>query len=238
MIEGILFSQMTVKLSEDAALKQEGIFAIIMVIFLFHTVYMFFQTMKSCSRLLTHPLLRVTAVTGKKYVFSMLIFFNIVMVFWYAISGILFYVGYLVAIPTTYVYTEAKAIMQDGMLHNLIYTISDLFEISFSILQILLVIILVKLFTRRKKIQNILIVIIFLVVNIMLTFISTLLGRLAPTFEGLRRTIYTDENADNTLFFSIFTENGFNLLNVSFIVIVSIVLFYLIAYIIDRKLEV
>lgn len=35
-----------------------------------------------------------------------------------------------------------------------------------------------------------------------------------------------------------FQENGFNILNISFMVIVSALIIYVIAYIIDKKLEV
>ncbi|MBJ8051472.1 ABC transporter permease [Bacillus cereus] len=236
LIEAVLFSQMIVKKSETAVAKQEAIFGFIIMIFMFYVVYMFLQTMKSCSRLLTNPLLRVTAISGKQYVFSILIFFYIAMVIWYGICGILFYVGYVLALPTTYVYIDAKVVMQAGIINNLIYTMSDLFEFLFAVLQILLVVTLVKLLTKKKKAQNILIVIIFLVINITITLVSALLGKLIPTFQGLRRIEYKSES-DN-LFISMFQDNGFNIFNISFMLIVSVLIVYLIAYIIDKKLEV
>lgn len=122
-----------------------------MIIFFFYIVYMFIQTMKSYSRLLTNPMLRLTAISGKQYVISMLIFSFIAMAIWYGICGILFYVSYVLAFPTTSVYVEAKEIMQVGIINNLIYTISDLFEFLFSVLQIILVITLVKLLTKKKR---------------------------------------------------------------------------------------
>ena len=39
-----------------------------------------------------------------------------------------FYIGYVLAFPTTYVYIDAQEIMQAGIVKNLIYTMSDLFE--------------------------------------------------------------------------------------------------------------
>ncbi|MEH7448685.1 ABC transporter permease, partial [Bacillus toyonensis] len=50
LIEAVLFSQMIVRKSDAAINRQEGIFGIIMVIFLFYVIYMFLQTMKSYSR--------------------------------------------------------------------------------------------------------------------------------------------------------------------------------------------
>lgn len=236
LIEAILFSQMIIKKSETAVIKQEAIFGFIIMIFIFYVLYMFLQTMKSCSRLLTNPLLRVTAISGKQYVFSILIYFFIVMAIWYGICGILFYVGYVLAFPTTYVYIDAKEVMQAGIINNLIYTMSDLFEFSFAVLQILLAVTLVKLLTKKKKIQNIMIVIISLIVSISITLVTTLLGKLAPAFQGLRRVEYRSES-DN-LFIDMFQENGFNMFNISFMIIVSALLVYVIAYIIDKKLEV
>ncbi|CKG36076.1 Uncharacterised protein [Streptococcus pneumoniae] len=207
-----------------------------MIIFFFYIVYMFIQTMKSYSRLLTNPMLRLTAISGKQYVISMLIFSFIAMAIWYGICGILFYVSYVLAFPTTSVYVEAKEIMQVGIINNLIYTISDLFEFLFSVLQIILVITLVKLLTKKKKAQNILIVIIFLVINIAITLATTLLGKLAPAFQVLRRVEYHSES--KSLFINMFQENGFNIFNISFMVMVSALIIYVIAYIIDKKLEV
>ncbi len=172
LIEAVLFSQMMVKKSEAAIVKQEAIFGFIIIIFMFYVLYMFLQTMKSCSRLLTNPLLRVTAISGKQYVFSILIYFFIVMAIWYGICGILFYIGYVLAFPTTYVYRDAQEMIQTGIVNNLIYTMSDLFEFSFGVLQILLVVTLVKLFTKKKKLQNILIVIIFLIVSAVITLLQ------------------------------------------------------------------
>ena len=236
LIEAVLFSQMIVRKSDTAISRQEGIFGIIMIMFIFYTIYMFIQTMKSYSRLLTNPMLRLTALSGKQYVFSMLIFFYIVMAMWYGIGGILFYVGYVIAFPTTYVYIDAKEILQAGIINNLIYTMSDLFELLFAVLQILLVVTLVKLLTKKKKAQNILIVIISLVINIAFTLVSVLLGKLIPTFQWLRRDEYKSESGN--LFIDIFGNNGFNALNISFMIIASILIVYLIAYIIDKKLEV
>ncbi|PGO34051.1 ABC transporter permease [Bacillus cereus] len=236
LIEAVLFSQMIVRKSDAAIDRQEGIFGIIMLIFIFYTIYMFIQTMKSYSRLLTNPMLRLTALPGKQYVFSMLIFFYIVMAIWYGIVGILFYVGYVVAFPTTYVYIDAKEILQAGIINNLIYTMSDLFEFSFAVLQILLVVTLVKLLTKKKKAQNILIIIISLVINIAFTLVSVLLGKLIPTFQWLRRDEYKSESGN--LLIDMFNNNGFNALNISFMLIASILIVYLIAYIIDKKLEV
>ncbi|MEH7244753.1 ABC transporter permease, partial [Bacillus thuringiensis] len=207
-----------------------------MIIFFFYIVYMFIQTMKSYSRLLTNPMLRLTAISGKQYVISMLIFSFIAMAIWYGICGILFYVSYVLAFPTTSVYVEAKEIMQVGIINNLIYTISDLFEFLFSVLQIILVITLVKLLTKKKKAQNILIVIIFLVINIAITLATTLLGKLAPAFQVLRRVEYHSES--KSLFINMFQENGFNIFNISFMVMVSALIIYVIAYIVDKKLEV
>lgn len=158
------------------------------------------------------------------------------MAIWYGICGILFYVGYVLAFPTTYVYIDAKEVMQAGIINNLIYTMSDLFEFSFAVLQILLAVTLVKLLTKKKKIQNIMIVIISLIVSISITLVTTLLGKLAPAFQGLRRVEYRSES-DN-LFIDMFQENGFNMFNISFMIIVSALLVYVIAYIIDKKLEV
>ncbi|AKE15768.1 ABC transporter permease [Bacillus cereus] len=236
LIEAVLFSQMIVRKSDAAISRQEGIFGIIMIIFFFYIVYMFIQTMKSYSRLLTNPMLRLTAISGKQYVISMLIFSFIAMAIWYGICGILFYVSYVLAFPTTSVYVEAKEIMQVGIINNLIYTISDLFEFLFSVLQIILVITLVKLLTKKKKAQNILIVIIFLVINIVITLATTLLGKLAPAFQVLRRVEYHSES--KSLFINMFQENGFNIFNISFMVMVSALIIYVIAYIIDKKLEV
>ncbi|HDR7632090.1 MULTISPECIES: ABC transporter permease [Bacillus] len=236
LIEAVLFSQMIVRKSDAAIDRQEGIFGIIMIIFIFYAIYMFIQTMKSYSRLLTNPMLRLTALSGKQYVFSMLIFFYIVMAMWYGIVGILFYVGYVLAFPTTYVYIDAKEILQAGIINNLIYTMSDLFEFLFAVLQILLVVTLVKLLTKKKKAQNILIVIISLVINIAFTLVSVLLGKLIPTFQWLRRDEYKSESGN--LLIDMFNNNGFNALNISFMLIVSILIVYLIAYIIDKKLEV
>ncbi|MBJ7947043.1 ABC transporter permease [Bacillus toyonensis] len=236
LIEAVLFSQMIVRKSDAAINRQEGIFGIIMVIFLFYVIYMFLQTMKSYSRLLTNPMLRLTAISGKQYVFSMLIFSYITMTIWYGICGVLFYVSYVLAFPTTSVYVEAKEIMQAGIMNNLIYAVSDLFDFLFVVLQILLVITLVKLLTKKKKAQNILIVIISLVVNITITLAITLLGKLAPAFQGLRRVEYRSES--KSLFIEMFQENGFNIFNISFMVIVSALIIYVIAYIIDKKLEV
>nr|WP_153578405.1 MULTISPECIES: ABC transporter permease [Bacillus cereus group] len=227
---------MIVRKSDAAISRQEGIFGIIMIIFFFYIVYMFIQTMKSYSRLLTNPMLRLTAISGKQYVISMLIFSFIAMAIWYGICGILFYVSYVLAFPTTSVYVEAKEIMQVGIINNLIYTISDLFEFLFSVLQIILVITLVKLLTKKKKAQNILIVIIFLVINIAITLATTLLGKLAPAFQVLRRVEYHSES--KSLFINMFQENGFNIFNISFMVMVSALIIYVIAYIIDKKLEV
>nr|WP_263480455.1 ABC transporter permease [Bacillus thuringiensis] len=227
---------MIVRKSDAAISRQEGIFGIIMIIFFFYIVYMFIQTMKSYSRLLTNPMLRLTAISGKQYVISMLIFSFIAMAIWYGICGILFYVSYILAFPTTSVYVEAKEIMQVGIINNLIYTISDLFEFLFSVLQIILVITLVKLLTKKKKAQNILIVIIFLVINIAITLATTLLGKLAPAFQVLRRVEYHGES--KSLFINMFQENGFNIFNISFMVMVSALIIYVIAYIIDKKLEV
>nr|WP_206767530.1 ABC transporter permease [Bacillus thuringiensis] len=227
---------MIVRKSDAAISRQEGIFGIIMIIFFFYIVYMFIQTMKSYSRLLTNPMLRLTAISGKQYVISMLIFSFIAMAIWYGICGILFYVSYVLAFPTTSVYVEAKEIMQVGIINNLIYTISDLFEFLFSVLQIILVITLVKLLTKKKKAQNILIVIIFLVINIAITLATTLLGKLAPAFQVLRRVEYHGES--KSLFINMFQENGFNIFNISFMVMVSALIIYVIAYIIDKKLEV
>nr|WP_153592792.1 ABC transporter permease [Bacillus thuringiensis] len=227
---------MIVRKSDAAISRQEGIFGIIMIIFFFYIVYMFIQTMKSYSRLLTNPMLRLTAISGKQYVISMLIFSFIAMAIWYGICGILFYVSYILAFPTTSVYVEAKEIMQVGIINNLIYTISDLFEFLFSVLQIILVITLVKLLTKKKKAQNILIVIIFLVINIAITLATTLLGKLAPAFQVLRRVEYHSES--KSLFINMFQENGFNIFNISFMVMVSALIIYVIAYIIDKKLEV
>nr|WP_267496362.1 ABC transporter permease [Bacillus thuringiensis] len=225
---------MIVRKSDAAISRQEGIFGII--IFFFYIVYMFIQTMKSYSRLLTNPMLRLTAISGKQYVISMLIFSFIAMAIWYGICGILFYVSYVLAFPTTSVYVEAKEIMQVGIINNLIYTISDLFEFLFSVLQIILVITLVKLLTKKKKAQNILIVIIFLVINIAITLATTLLGKLAPAFQVLRRVEYHSES--KSLFINMFQENGFNIFNISFMVMVSALIIYVIAYIVDKKLEV
>ncbi|HDR7615572.1 MULTISPECIES: ABC transporter permease [Bacillus] len=236
LIEAVLFSQMIVRKSDAAIDRQEGIFGIIMIIFIFYAIYMFIQTMKSYSRLLTNPMLRLTALSGKQYVFSMLIFFYIVMAMWYGIAGILFYVGYVLAFPTTYVYIDAKEILQAGIINNLIYTMSDLFEFLFAVLQILLVVTLVKLLTKKKKAQNILIVIISLVINIAFTLVSVLLGKLIPTFQWLRRDEYKSESGN--LLIDMFNNNGFNALNISFMLIASILIVYLIAYIIDKKLEV
>ncbi|KXI54513.1 MULTISPECIES: hypothetical protein [Bacillus cereus group] len=236
LIEAVLFSQMMVKKSEAAIVKQEAIFGFIIIIFMFYVLYMFLQTMKSCSRLLTNPLLRVTAISGKQYVFSILIYFFIVMAIWYGICGILFYIGYVLAFPTTYVYRDAQEMIQTGIVNNLIYTMSDLFEFSFGVLQILLVVTLVKLFTKKKKLQNILIVIIFLIVSAVITFVTTVLGKLAPAFQGLRRVEYRSESKN--LFLDMFQENGLNIFNISFMVIVSALIVYVIAYIIDKKLEV
>ncbi|MED1038748.1 lysylphosphatidylglycerol synthetase-like protein (DUF2156 family) [Bacillus sp. RC145] len=236
LIEAVLFSQMIVRKSDAAIDRQEGIFGIIMIIFIFYAIYMFIQTMKSYSRLLTNPMLRLTALSGKQYVFSMLIFFYIVMAMWYGIVGILFYVGYVLAFPTTYVYIDAKEILQAGIINNLIYTMSDLFEFLFAVLQILLVVTLVKLLTKKKKAQNILIVIISLVINIAFTLVSVLLGKLIPTFQWLRRDEYKSESGN--LLIDMFNNNGFNALNISFMLIASILIVYLIAYIIDKKLEV
>nr|WP_202441485.1 ABC transporter permease [Bacillus thuringiensis] len=227
---------MIVRKSDAAISRQEGIFGIIMIIFFFYIVYMFIQTMKSYSRLLTNPMLRLTAISGKQYVIAMLIFSFIAMAIWYGICGILFYVSYVLAFPTTSVYVEAKEIMQVGIINNLIYTISDLFEFLFSVLQIILVITLVKLLTKKKKAQNILIVIIFLVINIAITLATTLLGKLAPAFQVLRRVEYHGES--KSLFINMFQENGFNIFNISFMVMVSALIIYVIAYIIDKKLEV
>nr|WP_263626942.1 ABC transporter permease [Bacillus thuringiensis] len=227
---------MIVRKSDAAISRQEGIFGIIMIIFFFYIVYMFIQTMKSYSRLLTNPMLRLTAISGKQYVISMLIFSFIAMAIWYGICGILFYVSYILAFPTTSIYVEAKEIMQVGIINNLIYTISDLFEFLFSVLQIILVITLVKLLTKKKKAQNILIVIIFLVINIAITLATTLLGKLAPAFQVLRRVEYHGES--KSLFINMFQENGFNIFNISFMVMVSALIIYVIAYIIDKKLEV
>lgn len=227
---------MIVRKSDAAISRQEGIFGIIMIIFFFYIVYMFIQTMKSYSRLLTNPMLRLTAISGKQYVISMLIFSFIAMAIWYGICGILFYVSYVLAFPTTSVYVEAKEIMQVGIINNLIYTISDVFEFLFSVLQIILVITLVKLLTKKKKAQNILIVIIFLVINIAITLATTLLGKLAPAFQVLRRVEYHSES--KSLFINMFQENGFNIFNISFMVMVSALIIYVIAYIIDKKLEV
>ncbi|MCU5376448.1 ABC transporter permease [Bacillus cereus] len=236
LIEAVLFSQMIVKKSETALIKQEAIFGFVIMIFIFYVLYMFLQTMKSCSRLLTNPLLRVTAISGKQYVFSILIFFFIVMAIWYGICGILFYVGYVLAFPTTYVYRDAQEMMQTGIINNLIYAMSDLFEFLFAVLQILLVVTLAKWFTKKKKIQNILIVIILLMVSTVITLVTTLLGRLAPAFQGLRRVEYRSEGKG--LFIDMFQENGFNIFNISFMVIVSVLIIYVISYIIDKKLEV
>ncbi|CAM4007565.1 ABC transporter permease [Bacillus luti] len=236
LVEAILFSQMIVKKSETAVVKQEAIFGFIIIIFMFYMLYMFLQTMKSCSRLLTNPLLRVTAISGKQYVFSILIYFFIVMAIWYGICGILFYVGYVLAFPTTYVYIDAQEIMQAGIVKNLIYTMSDLFEFLFAMLQIFLVVTLVKLLTKKKKIQKILIVIISLIVSIAITLVTTLLGKLAPAFQGLRRVEYRSEGKG--LFIDMFQENGLNIFNISFMVIVSALIVYVIAYIIDKKIEV
>nr|WP_153588001.1 ABC transporter permease [Bacillus thuringiensis] len=227
---------MIVRKSDAAISRQEGIFGIIMIIFFFYIVYMFIQTMKSYSRLLTNPMLRLTAISGKQYVISMLIFSFIAMAIWYGICGILFYVSYVLAFPTTSVYVEANEIMQVGIINNLIYMISDLFEFLFSVLQIILVITLVKLLTKKKKAQNILIVIIFLVINIAITLATTLLGKLAPAFQVLRRVEYHSES--KSLFINMFQENGFNIFNISFMVMVSALIIYVIAYIIDKKLEV
>lgn len=76
------------------------------------------------------------------------------MAIWYGICGILFYVGYVLAFPTTYVYIDAQEIMQAGIVKNLIYTMSDLFEFLFAVLQIFLVVTLVKLLTKKKKITK------------------------------------------------------------------------------------
>ncbi|MEC3408494.1 ABC transporter permease, partial [Bacillus thuringiensis] len=230
LIEAVLFSQMIVRKSDAAISRQEGIFGIIMIIFFFYIVYMFIQTMKSYSRLLTNPMLRLTAISGKQYVISMLIFSFIAMAIWYGICGILFYVSYVLAFPTTSVYVEAKEIMQVGIINNLIYTISDLFEFLFSVIT------LVKLLTKKKKAQNILIVIIFLVINIAITLATTLLGKLAPAFQVLRRVEYHSES--KSLFINMFQENGFNIFNISFMVMVSALIIYVIAYIVDKKLEV
>lgn len=113
---------------------------------------------------------------------------------------------------------------------------SDLFEFLFAVLQILLVVTLVKLLTKKKKAQNILIVIISLVINIAFTLVSVLLGKLIPTFQWLRRDEYKSESGN--LLIDMFNNNGFNALNISFMLIVSILIVYLIAYIIDKKLEV
>ncbi|MEW4154442.1 hypothetical protein Q0N88_32815, partial [Bacillus thuringiensis] len=90
--------------------------------------------------------------------------------------------------------------------------------------------------SKKKKAQNILIVIIFLVINIAITLATTLLGKLAPAFQVLRRVEYHGES--KSLFINMFQENGFNIFNISFMVMVSALIIYVIAYIIDKKLEV
>ena len=77
------------------------------------------------------------------------------------------------------------------------------------------------------------IVIISLIVSIAITLVTTLLGKLAPAFQGLRRVEHRSEGKG--LFIDMFQENGLNIFNISFMVIVSALIVYVIAYIIDKN---
>ena len=146
-----------------------------------------------------------------------------------------FYVGYVLAFPTTYVYIDAQEIMQVGIVKNLIYTMSDLFEFLFAVLQIFLVVTLVKLLTKKKRYKNINC---YYFSNCKYSdyFSDNIARKLAPAFQGLRREEYRSESKG--LFIDMFQENGLNIFNISFMVIVSALIVYVIAYIIDKKLEV
>ena len=61
---------------------------------------------------------------------------------------------------------------------------------------------------------------------------TTLLGKLAPAFQGLRREYRSESKG---LFIDMFQENGLNIFNISFMVIVSALIVYVIAYIIDKN---
>ena len=59
-------------------------------------------------------------VTGCSDIWETVCFFYpyllfIVMAIWYGICGILFYIGYVLAFPTAYVYIDAQEIMQAGI---------------------------------------------------------------------------------------------------------------------------
>ena len=72
----------------------------------------------------------------------------------------------------------------------------------------------------------------FLIVSIAITLVTTLL-EISPSFPRLRREEYRSESKG--LFIDMFQENGLNIFNISFMVIVSALIVYVIAYIIDKN---
>lgn len=237
IIEAFLLWQMNVKLSDAAAVKQEVLFIIALTVGLISYFLVSLQIIQAYGKSLKSPLLRLTPMRGKQYIYAtvfLLIPISIVLelIFW----G-LCYIASSIAVPQSEIDAIIKEIWQtETIVEIVLIWLVNFIESICVMLQLILFVTLGKIFIGKKKLQVLFIIIGFLIFNQICSLFSSIFN----LFSSGKIVILANEKVatNETFFFTIYKHGEINVYNLLFVIVLSLFLIHITARIIDKKIEV
>lgn len=237
IVEAFLLWQMNVKLSDAAALKQEALFFIAMIICFLCYLFVSLQIIQAYGKSLKNPLLRLTPMRGKQYIYATVFLLSLISIIGQVILVGIFYIASSVALPQSEIQAIIKEIWQmDTTGETILVWVVDFIESICVMLQLILFITLGKILIGRKKLQVLFIVVGFLIFN----QIATLFASIFDLLSSGRIVIWANEkmSTDETVLFTIYKHGEINVYKLIFVIVLSIALIHITARIIDKKIEV
>lgn len=235
LIIGILFAQMNMKLTSVTSTKQLVLFMSIFTLYICGIIISFIQVISIFPKLLRNSLVRLSTISGKQLVMGMIFLLTAVMFIWDVIGTSIFYISLQFAIPSSELFTNLRELADITITDHVLSSVIEMIKIQSIMIQILFLIVVMKIFTRKKKIQVMLIIVSFLILNTVLKGIYVALGKLTPSSTFIKKIIYSSGDG---LDIGMYAGSNINIYNMGFACLVCIVGIYLTAYIIDKKLEV
>lgn len=237
IIEAFLLWQMNVKLSSAAAVKQEVLFIIALTVGVISYFLVSLQIIQAYGKSLKNPLLRLTPMRGKQYIYATVFLLSLISIIGQVILMGVCYIASSIAIPQSGVGAIIKEIWQTSTtIEGIVVVVVDFMESICVMLQLILFITIGKILIGRRKLQVLFIVVGFLIFNQICSLFSSIFN----LFSSGKIVILANEKVatNETFFFTIYKHGEINVYNLLFVIVLSLFLIHITARIIDKKIEV
>ncbi|WP_459500971.1 ABC transporter permease [Bacillus sp. C1] len=234
-----LFFYMSGSAKRTFSMKQETTLILFTILIIMAIFSIFLLTISSFKKIINNSMIRYTAISAKKYLYANIIFFLLMLVV-LAIMSLVF-----LELFSSYISEVLKAGDIEGPIKNLhSYGLAHYFfsiflwavDLTCLLTLVLLINVIIKWFNVKPGIGKILFFVFFVVFAMIYGELIDLVGKIGSSILSIR---YVElMNSEGYFETSFYPGDGLNIFSLCFEGLLTFVLILLIAYIIDKKLEI